>query len=776
MTMCKRILLLVALIMPLMMRAQYAQGDWRVHPYYVSSNVKTLIDTEDKVFYLVGNDLFCYDKAAHTSESYNKRNMLNDGMISNIYYNHYKKYLVVTYVNSDMDVITADGQVINLPDVKDAVLTGTKGINDVTFAQGRMFVATQFGLMVYDDDRMAVVEARLFSVNFSSVIKVGQWVVISYGNKVFAAKEGNNESYGSYSTQSAITSQSGIKLIPVGDSRFMVSSAAGLTLYTIAAGSDGKPVSTLKSTITTTQPSAVQYAPSGYIVSFMTGNSYIKLNTNGENAQQVTAAAELHSACPTGNGTVWAMGTNGLHEFGKNNYYKPDGIGIKVGAFYMTYNKDQNKVYLNSSSDNFFAQWGSTLKSVTQIFTYDGNHWEDVTPSGLPGSGTSANWEIEIDPLDPNTYVYSSRKYGVIKVTNGQIVTQYNASNSYFGDKYYRASCRFDSQGNLWLIYSSQWVGNDNVAVLPRAKYEKASCSKSDWILVDVPTTRQKSFNGSSCVISNDVKVFNSGGYQTSFVFWKEETLGAAPTIASYNFFQDQDGKSVTWTYAICMAKDNNGMVWAGLTSGLVAFDPTKAFDEDFRVQHMKVETSEGSGVYDYLLDGMQVNCIAVDAANRKWIGTNLAGLYLVSHDGTKILKHFTTDNSPLTSNTIFNVCCNTTTNSVFVLTPLGVQEYMCDETPAADNYDNVYVQPNPVRPDFTGMLTIHNLMKNSYVKITTPTGTVVKQLQSTSGLALWDCCDSAGERVPTGMYHVYATQSANGSNSKKVAEFLVVK
>ncbi len=84
--MLKKLILLIAVSAMLMAQAQ--TGDWRVHPYYVGSQITNLIDTDNKIYYLVGNDLFCFDKATMTNEPINKRNKLNDVLITNIYYNY----------------------------------------------------------------------------------------------------------------------------------------------------------------------------------------------------------------------------------------------------------------------------------------------------------------------------------------------------------------------------------------------------------------------------------------------------------------------------------------------------------------------------------------------------------------------------------------------------------------------------------------------------------------------------------------------------------------
>ena len=790
--MLKKIGLFIVVMLSLVVQAQTGKGDWRVHPYYVGDNVKNIIDTDNKVYYLVGNDLYCFDKVTATSESLNKRVALNDVLVTNIYYNHLKKYLVVTYLNSNIDVIMADGQIINLPDIKDAVMTGLKGINDVTFAPGKMLVSTEFGMVIYDDTSLTAIESRLFNVNFASAIEVGGWTVVSYSGKVYAAPTSTtNERYGSYKQITNIPSSSNVRLVAVDNDRFIVNANNGVRVC--ATISDSTTVNANGSTtavryvesisvISSARATTLQRTPSGFVASFPSSSLYITTDALGQNPQQFNDVNELISSNPSGDGTMWGLGADGLHKLGNTDYYKPNGIGIKVGAFYMTFNKPKNLVYLSASSDNLHAEWGSNMGAVTQIFTFDGSQWTDVTPSNLPGSGVSANWQLVMDPLDPNTYVYPSRKYGVFKIVNDQFTYKYDGTNSYFPySNFYKGACAFDSVGNLWVCYSSEKASETsqvNLSVLPRAKYEAATCTKSDWIPVSVPATKQNFFKGSSFVIGKgDVKVYNGGGYQGSYVFWNQpDGLTSAPQIANFNSLQNVDGKSITWTNVYCMERDQDGFVWAGMNNGIVSFDPSKAFNDDFTVTIPKVNRNDGTGQYDYLLDGLQVNCVSVDANNRKWIGTESAGLYLVSPDGSKILKQFNTENSYLTSNTIYAVCCNTNTNSVYVLTANGFLEYISDANPSAANYDNVYVYPNPVRPDFTGLLTITNLMSNSYLKITNARGETVKQWQAEGGTATWDCADQNGQRMPTGMYNLYASQRQDDPSPRKVAEFLIIK
>ena len=132
-----------------------------------------------------------------------------------------------------------------------------------------------------------------------------------------------------------------------------------------------------------------------------------------------------------------------------------------------------------------------------------------------------------------------------------------------------------------------------------------------------------------------------------------------------------------------------------------------------------------------------------------------------MSPDGSEVYNHFTLENSDLPSNTVYSVECDTVNERVYVYTDNGFAEYIAEGDAAALSFDDVYAFPNPVEPDFTGMIKIANLMENSYVTVTDRDGHVVTQLGPVMGSALWDGSGADGERVPTGIYNIYAAQGS---------------
>ena len=177
----------------------------------------------------------------------------------------------------------------------------------------------------------------------------------------------------------------------------------------------------------------------------------------------------------------------------------------------------------------------------------------------------------------------------------------------------------------------------------------------------------------------------------------------------------------------------------------------------------------------DYLLNGVRVNCIAVDGSNQKWIGTNGSGVFLVNADGTEVLENFTTDNSPLPSNTVNSIAVDPQTGQVFfAVDGYGVLSYQGEATEGTEDYSNIHAYPNPVRPDFDDKVIITGLMANSTVKITDVAGNLIYQTRSVGGQVSWDCCNSKGRRVASGIYLVMAATEEGGESV--VTKIMVIK
>lgn len=772
--MIKKLFLIVSLFIACNAMAQVANGSWKMHPFFVSTKVQNNIDTGNDVYFLASNTLYRYNKESATVTPLNTSNVLHDVSPTAIFYNESKNYILVAYNNSNIDIIKSDGRVINIPELKDAVITQSKAINNATFDNKHAYIATDFGFVVLDDENFVIKESHIYETKITSVAHVGDLLIASIETGVKYCD------FDSKREKAAAFRSSGLYLIdmeffPIDDTHFFINSKTSLDLCTI----NGTTFSTTN--IAPARAASIQRIPNGFVANFPALNYYITTNAAGGAVVKKNCNGEMISCNPNGDGTMWTLGPNGLSKLGESAITKPNGIGISTIAFWAQYNPGDQNFYLASTTDNSLLS-SANIGAKTEIWNYDGNQWQNVTPPNVPlyykGDTYQGNYWMNFIPGTTNSYVMALRAQGVIQVVDGQIKANYVAgSNMPLLDKYKPATA-IDNEGNLWCAQSYNTKDNKTAAVLPKEKLANPAAVKlSDWTLVYVPNMEVGFFKGSSFAITkgSDIKVYNSGSYQKQVVMWnsKGNPLNSNPDSRSFTQFKCTDGKAFMWDYVYCLYPAHDGTIWMGTNSGLVAFDPAQAFTGEMQANHMKVLSDDGVSE-EYLLDGLQVNYITEDSLHRKLIGTRTNGFYIVNSTGTEILAHFNTDNSVLPDNCVYTIAYNPTTNSALVVTMNGVIEYFLDKAPSAQDYSAVSVFPNPVRPDFTGLVTVSNLMDNSTVQFVAPDQRVVKQLTSNGGTCTWDCNDDNGDRVPSGLYTIKA---ATGTNTPQpVATVLILK
>ena len=204
---------------------------------------------------------------------------------------------------------------------------------------------------------------------------------------------------------------------------------------------------------------------------------------------------------------------------------------------------------------------------------------------------------------------------------------------------------------------------------------------------------------------------------------------------------------------------DLDGRIWLATNSGVAVIDnPTSTFS----TRRDAFRPVFGTG---FLLRNEACTAIAVDAANRKWIGTRNSGLFLFNESGTELIARFSTANAPLPSNFVVDVAVVPATGLVFVATPSGLVSYGGTAIAPAETLSAIQIYPNPVRPDFTGSVVIKGLTADSNLKITDITGRLVHETRSQGGSAAWNLITYRGQRAETGVYLVFITNQ-DGSES----------
>lgn len=400
---------------------------------------------------------------------------------------------------------------------------------------------------------------------------------------------------------------------------------------------------------------------------------------------------------------------------------------------------------------------------------------------------------IAQDPLDPNHHFVTSGSQGLFEYRNGKIVKQYTEERKKTGEgeaegwsamksvsgslsyDYVRTGAAiFDRDGNLFVANS----GGGTAFMVDTIMW----CLKRDgkWLpFYHAPIRNATCFENSIFDRKGRLWVtqrrtagdINAGFLCMDFNGTLDNTRDDVYTYRDK--FTNQDGTPFTFQQALAIAEDRDGRIWMGTEAGLIVCDdPDRWASPDFLITQVKVPRPDG--IYaDYLLLGVTVTAIAVDGANRKWIGTSGDGLYLISADGITTLHHFTTDNSPLISNNIWSIACHPKNGEVFIGTDLGLMSYHSDASEAEESLsrDNLRVYPNPVRPDYSGPIVLDGLVYDSDIKVVSTSGHVVAAGTSVGGTFTWNGRGPSGQRVGSGIYYfMVATPDGNQTTVAKVA------
>ena len=781
--MIKRICLAVALLLVMAVVPAKSQqvGSWSIYPVFSGNNNNSLVDTGSKVFFLADGWLYSYDKDNDESVFYTKMNGMSDTDISGIYYNYDKKFLLVAYSNSNIDIVRENGRVDNVPDLKSVILTVSKTINSVDFSGDYAYIATDFGYMVVDCNKCVVKESFNYGKAFKSIVVTDKNIFATFDKKINVSSIG--ESHYALSSFKETNIKQEMKLLKIDNNSMLTTTG---WFYYIKIGED--PTNLAMSVIEKSAPSNVSMSGSNMVASYK--EKYIVVSPDGT-SQTVAMPSEIdgsHLSTIDGKG-LWNLDSKGLKEFSisdgsvtiLHDTYRPNTSTVSE-PYYLTY--QNGTLYSMNSGRNY--KGASNGKSV-MLSSLKNGVWNNLNPIKIDIHNKSYKSLIEpygmaIDPFDSEKIWFGSFFEGIYCVKNGEQVQKIDHLNSpmYLDFVVCVSDLKFDKEGNLWFsFYNFNKTTYAPLYILPKDKLYKENLTADDFISIDLGNFATT--YGSQLCISKDGRYVLLGSNMWKSKLAIIDTNGTLTDIsddrvAIVSTYNDQDGKNFDIGY-INSIKEDNGKYWLATNVGVGLINNIKAaFSGNVVVNRVKVPRNDGTNLADYLLDGLCINDIAVDGANRKWFGSSTSGLYLTSSEGSEILEHFSTENSPLTSDEITSVACSSDDNRVFIGTKKGTLVYESDAAPAQNDYSDVYAYPNPVRPDYSGHITVAGLMDNSLVKITDSMGNLIYSGRSTGGMFVWDGLNSEGSRVNTGVYYVFASQNENDKSSGCVTKILVVK
>ncbi len=687
---------------------------------------------------------------------------LNDVVVSQIAYCTEQKILLVAYETGNIDLINTETQdIFNISSLKSNTNVSDKTINSINVFGKNAYLCMNFGIIVIDIERMEMKNKYELKNKVSSVCLWGDYIYAATDQGIFRGEKSKNltaSSNWSYYPLSYNGNDKNITQILTFKNQ-LVFYQPGNGVYKQDLSSTISAVSTIPNTfnqITTLQNQLILLGNDSKI--------YFYSDFTAQPDKIVSTTNSTYISSLNNSNIYWlAQGNNGICRLKKETNEFSNGLKIDSPKrnlfFYMTYKYGKlltvggNAYVDNQNYNGTFIVWDNQ-----KWFNADERSIQQTT-----GKTCRDFMCAVVDPKDPNHYFVSSFGEGLYEFKDNKFVNLY-----YFGNtnnaiqavitnnpKYVRlGGLAYDKDNNLFIL-------NENVIPNQIVVYN----SSNNWNSLYYNNLPRIRLLKDIVITKNNQKWINAPRENAEdkglFVIDDKGTFDTNDDVSVFAVsFKDQDGETIDIANYNTIIEDRDGTIWVGTNIGpIIFYNPTQITKTgNFSTcSRPKVPLNDGENGAFYLLDGITINSIAVDGGNRKWIGTNGSGVYLVSPTGDKIIANYTAENSPLLSNVVRTIAINDENGEIFIGTDKGLISYTNLATEGKVDYSNVYAYPNPVKPDFMGDVVVTGLIENSNVKITDLSGNIIQQGISVGGQFSWDC-KYQGKKVKTGVYLVFAT------------------
>lgn len=720
---------------------------WRTHLAY--GKAFQVEETSNRVYASVANSILYYDKTTEELNAFTKMDGLNGVGVSYMKYDNLSKTLVIGYQDGNIDFVVGE-QIHNLSDIIRTNIVGSKRINHILFYKGLAYLSCDFGIVVLNIAKREVKESNVLLGNGgASQIGISSMAIIN-------------------DTLYANTSQ-GLKYIPLNRNLLNTSlwknisnqPSSNITTLAVAnnvlyAGLANGAIVTINANNWTNtnwnKTSSIRYLEvqnTDMLVAYGSQLDKISLNTGANievlaNGDNNPLDAQLDAV-----GNVWvADGSKGLLRVSgtRIDSFVINGPYEDLAQRFYTY--DNKIVALAGGYDNSIE---APLYRESGYFVFENNTWSSygIAPK-TPNMPYAADLINAVYNEGDQTLYIASFNYGILTLKNGVYgLINHQTPGSKFEEitSAYRslriADIKTDSKNNLWATSFLQ------DSPKPAIHVRRAATGQWQSYFLNIANGVEQ-FLMDFVVADNDDKWIRVSPrkQQGSIVVFND-------TKNTYRMLSTTSGNGgLPSTRVNCVTKDLEGEIWVGTDIGVAVFDnPSAVLASPNANVNARLPIIDGRP----LLEADVVTAIAVDGGNRKWIGTKRNGVWLFDADGEKVISHFTKQNSPLLSDNVIAIVIQNSTGEVFFSTENGIVSYRGSATLGDIKHENVKIFPNPVKPDFDGLVGISGLANNAKIKITDVSGKLMYETTAQGGQATWNRKNYTGREAESGIYLVFS-------------------
>lgn len=763
-----KLLRFILFMLPLLSNGQGRINGWRSHISF--RNVLQVAETPGFMVAACPGGLLYANRNGTVSHSRTKVEGLSDSDISATAYSATTDILLVGYRNGNLDLLQS-GKVINVPAISMRGDLPEKSINRIVCEGSHAFLCCSFGIVQVDLLRKEISESWLLGpsgrapATYDLASFQGKWWAATSRGIMSAAGQGINlQDYRNWEVQATL---------PLTDAPFTSLARVGGYLYTHDGQNDR-------------------------LLAF-DGTTWEQKYQGIRNIRSIRAGG--NGLLIIGDGTVWVAGENGsslIQSYSTTEYGATDprdalidskgelwigdyryGLTRKSGGIFQHIIPNSpvgdRITALKLSPEGMVVANESTPANGLPEISYslwNSGVWQNFTGNddeGLKSKHFITSFAFNNDK--PGEYWASTAGSGLLHFQNSRLKVSYDAHNSRLGAHNGICVLRgidLDKNGNLWYT---------NPTGTSRIGFRSAS-----GVFTELPYPGMDISGLPTGDIITDSRgihwaVLPDEGLFAFKVNGQPENLSddLYRKIQVQSLFKNTTTSRITTFGEISsVVEDRNHQLWVGTGNGVVVYsNPEKVFDKgEYYGSQPSYENRES--LFRPILEKEKITGIAVDGANRKWIGTANSGLYLFSENGTKLLQHFESHNSSLFSDEIRFLAIVPESGEIFIATGKGLLTYKSDATEASVNMDKIYVWPNPLRETYEGGVTVDGLTEGTDVRITDVSGNLVFHTRSAGGRVVWSARKPNGQRVSTGVYLVFCNPT--GSGDSKIIKLLVIR
>lgn len=704
-------------------------GTFRLHVSYNAIH-DIALDGTARAYAAATHGIQIVDRVNGETSTLSKANGLSGGTITSIVFDAETRKLIITYSAGYIDVVTESQTVTQFNPASNSTLTGSRRINDAAVFNKVAYLATDYGVVVFDLVKNQVRETWRGLGNSGQPLAVQHCAIradstfLSTPQGILAGKMTDNlQDFSKWKRYQLWPFASPVK---------------GLAIWrdTVYAAVDNvglfKLVSGIWKQLEDIPADEYFSLDASGTLALVAKSGIFRFNPN-EVVERLSSPlfASPRFAAVDGTGKIWIGDKHAGMLSDVNGSYTSflplcpanetisrlhyaDGKVFAVGGGY-----DDTRMPLHKEGvvDIFEGTWSAASLPAEDLVDVAWDESAQLLYAASYGAGVVTS-RRDFDPV-----VFNEQNSTLTKATtpvNGVLVTS--------------------------LAKSKDGMLAINYAVNPVLHHQDAS---GHWTSYSIPVSgashshRMVVDGNDNCWMIVDpghgggVVVFNRHDGQAKLLT-DAPGQGALPSMTVYALRPDRDGS-----------------MWIGTASG-VAYIPNAATILQSPVDAIRPITDGRFALREEV-----VTAIEVDGGNRKWFGTR-RGLWLFNATGDQPIGSFTDQNSMLPSGNILDLAINHRSGEVFIATDHGLASYRSAATEPLTTSGPVKIFPNPVPATFVGAVGITGTPADAIVKITDVSGKLVWETRASGSTASWNLSDTRGRRVPSGVYVIF-TVSDNG-------------